>query len=726
MDEAHQNEPIPSSSETQVACVAKEDEPLAKKKKLDELNEKLENRLGGILCCAVCLELPQSAVYQCINGHLMCATCFTHLLADARLRDEAATCPNCRVEISKSSASRNLAVEKTVSELPAECKFCTKVYPRHSLPHHEENDCENRETGCSYACLGCPWRGPWHEAASHEADCSRPQRSAREALASLAEREASHKAALALHDQLLDMMSMEKIAFNDLQLKPYRTEEYVHKLYYETSRFSAFGHQWVVKAFVNNNERDPTQSSQREISYQLILKSKPLVPVAVQWAVLRGPWGGAALAPELHAHVFSEERADAPPRPLPLAEPAAANRLLAERALHCRYLPLAERALHCRYLPLAERALHCRYLPLAELHAHVFSEERADAPPRPLPLAEPAAANRLLAERALHCRYLPLAERALHCRYLPLAERALHCRYLPLAELHAHVFSEERADAPPRPLPLAEPAAANRLLAERALHCRYLPLAERALHCRYLPLAERALHCRYLPLAERALHCRYLPLAERALHCRYLPLAERALHCRYLPLAERALHCRYLPLAERALHCRYLPLAERALHCRYLPLAERALHCRYLPLAERALHCRYLPLAERALHCRYLPLAERALHCRYLPLAERALHCRYLPLAERALHCRYLPLAEPAAANRLLAERALHCRYLPLAERALHCRYLPLAERALHCRYLPLAERALHCRYLPLAEPAAANRLLAERALHCRLFLASK
>ena len=74
----------------------------------------------------------------------MCAPCFTHLLADARLRDEAATCPNCRVEISKTTASRNLAVEKTVSELPSECKFCTGVFPRHSLQHHEENTCDDR------------------------------------------------------------------------------------------------------------------------------------------------------------------------------------------------------------------------------------------------------------------------------------------------------------------------------------------------------------------------------------------------------------------------------------------------------------------------------------------------------------------------------------------------------------------------------------------------------
>lgn len=76
----------------------------------------------------------------------MCAGCFAHLLADARLRDEMATCPNCRIEISKSSSSRNLAVEKAVSELPSECQYCCKEFPRNTLEHHEETLCEERYT----------------------------------------------------------------------------------------------------------------------------------------------------------------------------------------------------------------------------------------------------------------------------------------------------------------------------------------------------------------------------------------------------------------------------------------------------------------------------------------------------------------------------------------------------------------------------------------------------
>lgn len=82
--------------------------------------------------------------FQCTNGHLMCASCFSHLLADARLKDESSTCPNCRCEISKNSCSRNLAVEKTISELPTECQYCSRQLPRNAIRRHELEQCQER------------------------------------------------------------------------------------------------------------------------------------------------------------------------------------------------------------------------------------------------------------------------------------------------------------------------------------------------------------------------------------------------------------------------------------------------------------------------------------------------------------------------------------------------------------------------------------------------------
>lgn len=46
-------------------------EPEKKRRKLfrteGKSEQKLEHRLGGILCCAVCLDLPRAAVYQVRN-----------------------------------------------------------------------------------------------------------------------------------------------------------------------------------------------------------------------------------------------------------------------------------------------------------------------------------------------------------------------------------------------------------------------------------------------------------------------------------------------------------------------------------------------------------------------------------------------------------------------------------------------------------------------------------
>ncbi|KAJ0173893.1 hypothetical protein K1T71_010039 [Dendrolimus kikuchii] len=321
MAEAPESEPLPSPSEiAEVPQPVEIGEPLPKRRK--EASEKLEDRLGGILCCAVCLDLPQAAVYQCINGHLMCELCFTHLLADASLRREGATCPNCRVEISKTLASRNLAVEKTVSELPSECKYCTYMFPKHSLRHHEKNICMDRLTECRYVIIGCPWKGAARDVEAHELSCAYPGKPAGDIVEVLRERENQAKEANHVIKHILDLLSYEHITFTNLQLKPYRNAE--QSLYYESARFSAFGNQWLVKAFVITSQRDPTQSAQREITYQ--------------WVVLREPHAELRLRAAVHAHAFGEDSAEAPRAPLPLADPDDANRLLSNKAIHFRLI----------------------------------------------------------------------------------------------------------------------------------------------------------------------------------------------------------------------------------------------------------------------------------------------------------------------------------------------------------------------------------------------------
>lgn len=69
-----ESEAATSSTETTtevVESVIKDEGPEAKRRKLstsvknvDPKKNRLEERLGGILCCAVCLDLPRTAVYQ--------------------------------------------------------------------------------------------------------------------------------------------------------------------------------------------------------------------------------------------------------------------------------------------------------------------------------------------------------------------------------------------------------------------------------------------------------------------------------------------------------------------------------------------------------------------------------------------------------------------------------------------------------------------------------------
>lgn len=121
----------------------------------------------------------------------------------------------------------------------------------------------------------------------HAETCIHPNKSGREVLTSLLVIDKEAQDEKKLYDSIFDLLSFEKITFNDLQFKPYRTDEYIHKLYYETSRFTAFNTQWVVKARVNDDQRDPTQSCERQLSYQIVLKSKLTSPLVIHYVVLK-------------------------------------------------------------------------------------------------------------------------------------------------------------------------------------------------------------------------------------------------------------------------------------------------------------------------------------------------------------------------------------------------------------------------------------------------------
>ncbi|XP_046563259.1 cysteine and histidine-rich protein 1-like [Haliotis rubra] len=316
-------------------------EPQVKKQKLSDhclsIGYKLEDRLSGILCCAVCLDLPRTC-YQCTNGHLMCAGCFNHLLADARLKDETATCPNCRCEISKNLCTRNLAVEKAASELPTECQYCNQKLPRNILDHHERELCAERPTACKYAKIGCPWLGPYHEGREHETSCAHPKKSGSEVLEALKVLDLKQLEEKQLYSTIFSLLSLEKITFNDLQLKPYRTDDFITKLFYETSRFSAFNQQWVIKAHVNSDHKNPTQACQHKLVYQLVLKSRISNPLRLHFLALKGPYGDMKVNPAIYEHEFTSDSTETEVKHFPITDSTECNKLLATRTINFRII----------------------------------------------------------------------------------------------------------------------------------------------------------------------------------------------------------------------------------------------------------------------------------------------------------------------------------------------------------------------------------------------------
>ncbi|EMP25904.1 Cysteine and histidine-rich protein 1-A [Chelonia mydas] len=272
----------------------------------------------------------------CTNGHLMCAGCFIHLLADARLKEEQATCPNCRCEISKSLCCRNLAVEKAVSELPSECGFCMRQFPRSLLERHQKEECQDRVTQCKYKRIGCPWQGPYHELTVHEAECTHPTKTGNELMEILDEMDQTHKKEMQLYNSIFSLLSFEKIGYTEVQFRPYRTDDFITRLYYETPRFTVLNQTWVLKARVNDSERNPNLSCKRTLSFQLILKSKISSPMECSFLLLKGPYDDVKINPVIYHFVFTNENNETEYVPLPIIDSVECNKLLAAKNINLR------------------------------------------------------------------------------------------------------------------------------------------------------------------------------------------------------------------------------------------------------------------------------------------------------------------------------------------------------------------------------------------------------
>jgi hypothetical protein len=73
-----------------------------------------------------------------------------------------------------------------------------------------------RITNCKYSRIGCPWRGPFHEATEHEKVCVHPHRSGAEVMEALQVIDLKCEEEKRLYNCVFDLLSYEKITFNGM------------------------------------------------------------------------------------------------------------------------------------------------------------------------------------------------------------------------------------------------------------------------------------------------------------------------------------------------------------------------------------------------------------------------------------------------------------------------------------------------------------------------------
>lgn len=71
-----------------------------------------------------------------------------------------------------------------------------------------------RPVKCGFSKIGCPWRGPSHEASEHEKVCPHPSATGRDVMSALDTMDQKFQEEKLLYDTIFDLMSFEKITFN--------------------------------------------------------------------------------------------------------------------------------------------------------------------------------------------------------------------------------------------------------------------------------------------------------------------------------------------------------------------------------------------------------------------------------------------------------------------------------------------------------------------------------
>lgn len=129
------------------------------------------------LRCPVCLQRLTKPVMSCQNGHSLCGSCASSIVA-SDASNAALRCPICR---DTREMSRNLMAEATLDGVICNCpNGCGLVGVTASDLEKHAHSCPMSLTVCGR--FGCSWSGLMKDLADHEATCANPKRTDLEAM----------------------------------------------------------------------------------------------------------------------------------------------------------------------------------------------------------------------------------------------------------------------------------------------------------------------------------------------------------------------------------------------------------------------------------------------------------------------------------------------------------------------------------------------------------------
>ncbi|XP_063900871.1 zinc finger TRAF-type-containing protein 1-B-like isoform X2 [Zophobas morio] len=319
--------------------------PLSMKSKSTALNLSTVSKPGGqsiealqeLLNCNICFMLPETEIYQCPHGHLLCRDCHQRVISE-----DVSVCPTCRVGMSRLHPSRNTIAESARDQLPIACpnSGCTEILTYNSVKQHAEQECLFRTVNCQYDKLGCSWKDVVSKKETHETECEFQNMLGKDILShvklkedSQKEAETETKAAAELCKRIMDLLSCRcrQVIVRDVRLE---RDAYDHTIC--STPFSGLGEKFVVR--VRKKSRSRPLGLQVERIDRLSLNRLPLNIV-----IMKGPSLALDLLPSIHKCYFKANVHRSRLLPLPLNE-AEGKRFIECHQIHLRLIFIDQRA----------------------------------------------------------------------------------------------------------------------------------------------------------------------------------------------------------------------------------------------------------------------------------------------------------------------------------------------------------------------------------------------